>query len=210
MSVRTRRAEGGFTLVEVMVATTLMIVVLGVVFSVYIGQQRNFIIGNSYLDIHQSARIAMDSMAKDLRWTKELVSSKGGYTTATSSPRNCIVLKVPSIDSSHNVIDGKFDYFVYRLNEGALERIVTDCDASSHRSYGIRTIAKNVDSIAFTWRDKNDLTPPPPIPLDKVTAIDIALTLKKSVAAIASMDVSERLVTTVALRNTSKKYGDAP
>lgn len=199
MSGRTGRAGRGFTLIEVLVSTATMIVALGVVFSIYIGQQHNFIVGNSYLDIHQGARIAMDSIAKDLHWAKELVPSMGGYTTSGA----CIVLKVPSIDSSHDVIDidSKFDYFVYRLNGTSLERIVTNVDAASSRSSGARTVAKNVASIAFTFKDKSNQ---PTGTLSGVTAIDVALTAQKNVRAIASINVSERLATTVALRNTGK------
>jgi len=126
----------------------------------------------------------------------ELVPSQGGYVTTES----CIVLKVPSIDDKGDIIDieNNFDYFVYRLNESDLERIVTNVDASSDRANGSSTVASNVDSLSFTFKDENNNTTGTPA---DAYGVDISLAVGKTAVAVAGTRATERLATTVKFRN---------
>ena len=187
---------GGFTFVEVLVASSLATVAAGVIFFIFIGMQNNFITGNSYIDIHKDARMAMDWLAKDIRCAITLSPSHGAYATSN----NCIVLRVPSIDSGGNVIDvdNDHDLIIYNLTGDTppkLERIVDAKDGVSSRTDEIRTVADNIESLEFSYNgnglsDTGDL--------GDVTYLDIALV---TAAAVRDINLSDSLSTTVKLRN---------
>jgi len=191
-----RDGRSGFSLAEVLVTLFLSISVIGSVTSVYFSQQRSFLVATSFIDVRNDARQAMENMVRDARWAVELVSSQGGYTTTES----CIVLKVPAINASDDIIDiaNNFDYFVYRLNGNNLERIVTDVDESSARTNGSSTVANNVDSLSFTFKDENNNTTATPA---DAYGVDISLTVGKTAVAAAGTRATERLATTVKFRN---------
>jgi type II secretory pathway pseudopilin PulG len=187
---------GGFTFVEVLVTLVLSIAVIGSVVSAYVSHQKSFLVATSFIDVQNDARKAMENMVRDGRWAVELVSSKGAYTTTPS----CIVLKVPSINDDNNIIDieTNFDYFVYRLNSGNLERIVTDCDESSARTNGSSTVVSNVDSLNFTFKDKYNNTT---VTHANACGVDISLTVGKTAVAAAGTRATECLATTIKFRN---------
>jgi type II secretory pathway pseudopilin PulG len=196
-AARTRReGQSGFSLAEVLVTLLLSISVIGSVTSVYFSQQRSFLVATSFLDVRNDARQAMEHMVRDIRWAVDLVPSKGSYVTGGS----CIVLKVPSINDEGDVIDieSNFDYFVYQLNGSDLERIVTDVDASSVRTNGSSTVANNVDSLSFTFKDENNNTTGTPA---DAYGLDISLAVGKTAVAAAGTRATERLATTVKFRN---------
>jgi len=188
--------RGGFTFVEVLVASSLATVAAGVIFSGFISMQKNFIAGNSYIDIHRHARMAMDWLARDIRWAIKLEPSHGTYATSN----NCIVLRVPSIDSSGDVIDVKneHDLIIFKLKDGSpteLERIVDAKDGVSSRIDETRIIAGNIDSLGFSY---NDTGLSDTGNLGDVTYLDIALVTGTTVRDI---NLSDSLSTTVKLRN---------
>ena len=190
------KRRDGFTLVEVLIAATLTTIVLGMALTMYISQQRNFLVGNEYIDIHQDARLAMDWLANDIRWGIAVESSYGGYSTSNS----CIVLKVPSIDSSGDVVDinSDFDYIIYRLagsNPASLKRRVYPKTGVSSRPSEDRLIAENIGSLTFSYGGTGlssigDLT--------TVTEIESSLV---TLGTVGDVNLSDRLETRVKLRN---------
>ncbi|MEE8282484.1 MAG: prepilin-type N-terminal cleavage/methylation domain-containing protein, partial [candidate division NC10 bacterium] len=61
------QGEGGFTLAEVLVATTLSTMVLLGVYLLYDVNQATFIRGEQRTDLQQNARIGMDRLVRELR-----------------------------------------------------------------------------------------------------------------------------------------------
>lgn len=203
------RGRGGFTLAEILFSSGLLSMAIGFVLYTMIAYQRAFVVGTSYIDIRHEIRHAMDALARDIRWTIEPVASQGGYTTSAT----CLVLKVPAIDATGSVIDigTKFDYFVYRLNGKALERVVTGVSASSSRQGATTVVARDVTSLAFTLKDRNNATTTLP---NKACAVEISLTVGERVVVVSSSDYSgkpkdtahtENLSTTVTFRNTAAR-----
>jgi type II secretory pathway component PulJ len=190
--------RSGFSLPEVLVTLLLSLSVIGSVMSVYMSHQKSFLVATSFIDVQNDARQAMEHMVRDGRWAVELVSSKSGY----NSNESCIVLKVPSIDASNDIIDieNNFDYFVYRLNGSNLERILTDCDESSVRKnwHSPVTVANNVDSLSFTFKDINNNTTGTPA---NAYGVNISLTVGQTAVAAAGTRATENLATTIKFRN---------
>lgn len=58
--------RGGFSLIELMVAMAVSLVVLGAMYSVFIGQNRTFINQESIVDVQQSVRAGMDMIVREV------------------------------------------------------------------------------------------------------------------------------------------------
>jgi Tfp pilus assembly protein PilW len=61
------REEGGFTLVEMLVTTVLMIVVLSALYSIFDMSVRVFSTGNNKVEAVESARVGLEKMEREIR-----------------------------------------------------------------------------------------------------------------------------------------------
>lgn len=192
---RRRGSGAGFTILEMMVVVLIWSFAVALTTTMYIGQQRNMAIGNSYAHINNEARTAMDWLAKDLRNAVNLVSAWGGYTKSN----NCVVFKIPSIDANHDVIDveSKHDYVIYRLNPAdntKLERIL-DADQDGARTDETRTIASNVGRLYF---GNSGVGLGSIADAGTLSYLDIEITTNRTIGTVA---VTNNLSTKVSFRN---------
>ncbi|ODU66467.1 MAG: prepilin-type N-terminal cleavage/methylation domain-containing protein [Rhodanobacter sp. SCN 65-17] len=77
--------QGGFTLIELMIALVLGLVVIGGVISVFLAGQRSYATNKAIGDVQDSSRIAFEMMARDIR--------NAGLTGCGNSGRVANVLK---------------------------------------------------------------------------------------------------------------------
>jgi len=143
----------GFSLVEVLMVLVITVIIFLSVFSIYLLYSKTFTVGNVLLDIYSNSRTAAALLMRDIGSAAQVESScaSGGvtYTTTDSS----IVLKVPSVDSSGNIISDKFDEIVYRLSGSDLYRIVIpnlSAPKPSRRPAVNRAVAHNCGSLTFS------------------------------------------------------------
>jgi len=120
------RRNKGFTLVELQVASTIVLITLLAVLALYLFSWRSFTIGNTVLDVYSNSRNASGWLTRDIRCAAQVESSytSGGTTYTTSD--HVIVLKVPSIDKSNppESLSAYSDRIIYQLEGGDLKRIV--------------------------------------------------------------------------------------
>lgn len=142
-----------FTLVEVQLAAIIAAFILIAAISSYIFYWKSFSAGNIFLDVYSNSRIAMGWMAKDIRWAAQIApnSTLGAITRTTSD--NCIVLSVPSIKSSGDIISSQFDEIIYLITNDDLHRIVYPFKTGTNpsiRSTEDRIIATDCSQLAFS------------------------------------------------------------
>lgn len=155
----TIRRRMGFTLIELQMATAIACIALLTAVSIYIFYRKTYVIGSAVLDVYASSRVAMGWVAKDVRCAAQVVSSYTSGTTYTTGD-HAIVLQVPSIDTSGNVIKSYYDYIIYQLQGAQLYRIIiidpkfnTAGDPKYHqngRQNENRTVAGNCVSLTFS------------------------------------------------------------
>jgi len=112
----------GFSLSEFLITLVIVILTITLSVQVFISLNYDYRIITTYLTSYIKGRQVLDIISRDCRIAIRILDSFAGYTTAT----DCLVLKVPSIDSSHNIIDinGDFDHIIYRSYNGDLWKIV--------------------------------------------------------------------------------------
>jgi type II secretory pathway pseudopilin PulG len=92
-------AESGFSLVELLVGTTLMLLVLGTT-GVFFAAARNFISDQIlHIETQQGLRAAMDSMVRDLRLAGACLPTSGDFVTLdpVASTNNQIVVRTGQV-----------------------------------------------------------------------------------------------------------------
>jgi len=173
--------------------------VLGMIMVLYVGANNNMTLGMSLAQVNSDGRLAMDRMVRDVRWARQLVSSRtvsgSNYITGDDE----IIIQIPSIDSGGTAIDSTYDYVVYALLETSdtvqLRRIV-DPNAASSRSNLNQVIAQNINSILFSSGGTGLSSVGS---LSSVTALEIDLTVNKQ--PLQNKTVSQTLNSDVKLRN---------
>ncbi len=140
----------GFTLVELNIASFIALLVFVAVFSLYISVWRSLAKGNTYLDTYAGSRNASGWLIRDIRCAAQVVEQYPETGTAAyQTGDHVIVLRVPSIGSSGQIISPGLDYIIYKLQGSDLYRIV-QADASSSRPNENRAIAHDCTSLTFS------------------------------------------------------------
>ncbi len=146
--------RSGLTLLELVVAVSLAMLLTGVAMSLYLVSQQGVAVGNASSEIHGNARLAMDWITRDIRWGRQLISSRMIGTETYNTGDSELILQIPAINGSGNIIDidNSFDYVVYHLDDSdptVLERIV-DANAASSRSDETHVVSRNVNSFSLS------------------------------------------------------------
>lgn len=139
-----RKKNGGFTLTEFLVVALINIIAIVIAIQVFTALNKDYKVLMTYLGSYLKGREVIDIISKDCRIAVRVLDSHAGYTTTTSS----LVLKVPSIDSSRNIIDvnHEFDYIIYRIDDGDLWKTVIPGSNSSRSTYD-NVLKKSIESL---------------------------------------------------------------
>jgi len=188
----------GITLVEVLVTVTIVSFMILAMLSLYVAGQRYFMTGSTKADVLRDNRHVLNYISRDVKEAIQVLSVWDIYAASSE----CLILQVPSIDSSGIIIDidSQFDYIVYRLNSeypNRLERIIDANDGISNREDSSRVIATRVNSFQLSsggveFSGVSDFS--------KLANVDIALVTTQS---LLGRTFQETLKTGVKLRNKS-------
>ncbi len=158
-AVKNRKHIRGLSLIEVLIGMVLMSIAVLALLSLYNTGQKYFTNQDARADILNDSRLTMTLLSRDI---KEAVQVMPGPVeidgTSYSTSANCIVLKVPSVDTDGLIIDieNDFDYLAYRVNPDnsrELQRIVDGKEGVSSRLDGTRPLTGNMESIVLAFLD---------------------------------------------------------
>ncbi len=195
----------GISLVELQVSLAIAFVTLLAAVALYIFYWRTFVIGNNMLDVYSNSRVAVELIARDTRWAKQVVSQypetgSPVYTTTDS----VIVLKIPSVGASNSIIESQYDYIIYRLQGNDLYRIVVPFSTGltpSVRKAENRIVAHYCSSLTFS---SGDVTLSHISNLSTVNTIGVYLPLNKSTISLSGTGTGTATIvptTIIRLRN---------
>jgi len=157
----------GFTLLETFIVIAISVVALAALSNLFIifnntyGYQQAFMAGAG------SASNAMNAIEAAILPADQVVASHSFSGTAYSSGATTLVLGLPSVDSSGNIIAGVSDYIVFYTSSTNLYRL-TAAGAGSTRTSGLKKLSTTLFSISFTY-DNVDFTKVTNVATDIVT-----------------------------------------
>jgi type II secretory pathway component PulJ len=200
--VARRNREAGFTLVEVLVAATMMFAVLFALYAVFDVSVRAFGYGGDKMDAVGNARVALDRMEREIR-------AAYPYDPTTDPPRRYLLLDpldptMPAVPTATRIAFG---------NETGGDRKISASEVvgyylSGHdlrRSKGgsVQTLVDSVatDGLRFTPCRSADDCPPAVAVTDEAEVRLVRIELAVEVERRGEDPARQRLATDVYLRN---------
>lgn len=173
--------EKGITLVEALLTLGIAVVVGAMLLVIMVNSAGLFYQQSGKVEQGLSVNDALLSMKETIRGASQVSSSypETGSPTYTSSSTQ-LVLKIPSINSSGDIISGVFDYFVFFKDSDKL-RLKTFPDSQSSRKAQDQIFSTKLDSLIFEYFDGQ--IPPQQVQPNLAVKVKITMVLKQKAGA---------------------------
>lgn len=175
-------ADGGFTLVELLVGMLIMLVVLGAIYTIWFGLQRTYSFTDDDMTAQQEARTALSEMVEFIRTARQ----------PDPAPSEDLALVIVSADANSLVcwtdtdrdVNHDLELVRFRVDEGTRTLYRDDSqtgdpifgESSSVRMVG-KWLSNNADSPLFTYISGNGTTLDTPV-LDPTQIRQVVIDLK--------------------------------
>ena len=177
--IHTRSDIRGITLIELMVAMTISILVIGLVVATLISQQKTKITQDQMIDMQQGVRAALEIMGTDLKMA--------GYNpTGTASATFLIADRAEiqfQLDWNANGDLDPGELIRYALTNDANRDGVAD-GAACHLGReldgsGLQVLAENIEALNFVYFDRNgNVLPSPVATVNAINSIQVTIIAK--------------------------------
>ncbi|MBI4049545.1 MAG: four helix bundle protein [Candidatus Doudnabacteria bacterium] len=143
--------SSGFTLIEIIVVVAMFAMTMLILADLFVGQNQIYRTQTAELNVTSDARVALDEVDAAVRAADVVAGSFGSFTTGPQT----LVLQIPAINASNQIIAATYDYMVYYLNGTNFFRQIIP-NAASSRSAQTKKLASNVTGLLFSY-DNADL-----------------------------------------------------
>lgn len=171
----------GLTLIEILVAMGIAVVAGTLLMVVMVNSAGLFTQQSSKVQQGLNSNDALSSIRGSIKQANSVADQYIIGSTTYTTGANQLVLKVASFDSSGNIIENTFDYFVFYLDQNTLHFKVFPVkvfpDSLSSRKVVDQVFSTLVDSITFQYLNTAD--PPVEVVPVSATKIRISLVLKQ-------------------------------
>lgn len=167
MTRRRPARQGGFTIVEVLVALSIFLLVLMGIMQVFEPSNMAYQTSQRKLNVQQNGRVAMDLMVRQIRMAGFFPENID--TNNTNDQSNTVEVATNAAIAVAGDLDGSgvTNAFLFCLDSGGLRRVQgTRGVAGSYVCSGGAVLAESVTSLAFAYYDANNnpLPNPPTTP----------------------------------------------
>jgi prepilin-type N-terminal cleavage/methylation domain-containing protein len=160
---RARKAEQGFTLVELLVASVLFLILSTMLFTTVVSGATQARSGRQYNDLNEEARLLLNRMSRELREAKEIVdvSNPGG---AVSSSGTALY---PTYYAASTTADTSLTFDVDFNGDGTIEPSASDPEELTYQydrankrvllladGQTLPVLAGNVESFAYRFTSR--------------------------------------------------------
>jgi prepilin-type N-terminal cleavage/methylation domain-containing protein len=156
------RDQRGFTIVEMMIALSVFFLVLGGLFQLFGPSNVMYAAGHRKLDVQQSARVAMDTIVRQMRmagYFPENFDANPGNDQA-----NPIHIATDTALTVYGDTDGSGASQVYTfcLDAGGLRRLRENLAGATYQCANGEVLADNVTNLRFAYYDRDGIPVPDP------------------------------------------------
>lgn len=169
----------GFSLFELLLAVAISVVIGGLMV-------RIFVQNTSFFNLQQSkvsGNIDLNNMTQiinsDLRSSVSVAIGYPVVSPTYTSSDTVLVLKIPSIDSSKNIITNLYDYIVIAKDsqKPLILREIVYPDAGSSRASSNKVLTTGLSSVRFLYFDVNKMQTSP----DQSTTVNFTVNVKDGI-----------------------------
>lgn len=157
----------GFTLVETFIVVGISVVALVALTNLFLIFNSTYGNQQVFMAVAGSASTAMNAFEAAILPADQVLASHDFSGTVYSSSATTLVLELPSVDSSGNIIAGTKDYIAFYSSSATLYRL-TQAGAGSIRASGLTQLSTTLNSLSFTY-DNGDSTKVTSVTADIVT-----------------------------------------
>lgn len=142
------------SLVEAMTVVFLVVLLSVVLTDIFITHGRIFNLSSANSDFELQGAETTEAVGKIIRVADKTLSARTINSENFTASSGVLILEMPSINSSGQVISGKYDYAAVYLSGGQVF-LSQEADAVSSRPTSKRVLADSVGSLQFV-RDNAD------------------------------------------------------
>jgi prepilin-type N-terminal cleavage/methylation domain-containing protein len=142
--------ETGFTLIEVVIATSIVAILIGALYGLFEGYGRLRSYGEAQIITVEQARDAMDAIEKYVSQAHRVLASQTVNGQPYVSSTSTLVLQLPAVNASQDIVNGAWDYVVFFQSGSNFFRSLQP-NASSVRPAGQKLMSDSVAGAVFTY-----------------------------------------------------------
>ena len=157
----------GFTLVETFVVISISVVALIALVNLFLIFNTTYGNQQAFMAAAGSAGGAMNAFEAAIMPADQVLASHNFSGTTYSSNATTLILGLPAVNSSGNIIAGTEDYIAFYSSSAKLYRL-TQAGAGSTRVSGLKELSTTLNSLSFTY-DNVDFTKVTNVTADIVT-----------------------------------------
>lgn len=144
----------GFTLLESVVVVGVTALALGALANLFFIFNSIYGYERMFLTVAGSSGEAMNALEAAVLPAEEVLSSHDFSGTIYSSATTTLVLMLPAMNSSGDIITGAKDYIAFHTSSSTLYRTIL-ADAQSVRMSGTKRLSATLSSLSFTYDDSD-------------------------------------------------------
>jgi hypothetical protein len=163
-----------FTLIEVVLVVGLFTVMMFVLIS----YNTSYLFDRALAGTASSAATIVNETVTYTLPADQVVASHTFVSTVYSSGPNVLVLELPAVDSSGNILTNVYDYVAIYTSGGKVYRRI-DASANSVRKSGTKQLSDSIQSLTFTY-DNADFTLVTNVTVDAQTLANVKANVAQS------------------------------
>ncbi len=169
--------QKGLTLLEVLVAMGIATIAGTLLMVIMINSAGLFSQQSSKVQQGLSINDALSTIRESIKQASSVADQYTNGSTTYTTGTNQLVLKVFSVDSSGNIVENTFDYFVFFLDQNSLRFKVFPDSLLSSRGMADQIFSTMVENLNFQYL--NSAIPPIEVIPQNAAKVRISLTLKQ-------------------------------
>jgi type IV pilus assembly protein PilW len=189
---KTQVDNSGFTLIELMLAMTIMLLVMSAIYTTFQAQTRSWTTQQEIANMQQNLRVALYNLESSIRMAGYDPQNSRAFGFVSNFPMAPFSADGATTDAddiaftvdadNDKTIDGNSNELVaYRLNPTTNELEVYDTTIQADGAW--QTVAQNIRSVVFTYLDENNAVT---TNLSNIRTVQITLTAKSGRASVTS------------------------
>ncbi len=182
------KREQGFTLVELIIVLAICTVLMLGFLSLFEWHQKIYTLEQADVRATSAVRTTLNHMSLYIAQGYEIKATRNVSGTDYTTSSNTVILQLPSVNSSGNVIAATFDYIVFYLDDGSIYQLI-EAGSGSTRDSGSKLLADNVNAFTLTYNNG-----------DVSLASEVTIDLQTQIP-IRGSTVDARVIDTIFLRN---------